>query len=136
MSCTDCFIRKESSATPHYLFDQCAICRAVYALGADNFEGVTAQDIAHCIIVSFSYILLVELNYQAQVQSQIQVPNPKYKVQRKGNGTGADNIILQATLHHSKLILSQFEGLTLSTPSLVVNIISFITKLNIYFSQS
>ena len=30
-------------------------------------------------------------------KSQIQVPNPKSKVQRKGNGTGADNIILQAT---------------------------------------
>ena len=32
---------------------------------------------------------------QAQVQSQIQVPNPKSKVQRKGNG--ADNIIIQDT---------------------------------------
>ena len=42
-------------------------------------------------------------NCQAQVQSQIQVPNPKSKVQRKVTGTGADNIILQA----------------LSTPSLV-----------------
>ena len=29
-------------------------------------------------------------------KSQIQVPNPKSKVQRKGDGTGADNIILQA----------------------------------------
>ena len=49
-------------------------------------------------------------NCQAQVQSQIEVPksspksraqiqvqNPKYKVQRKGTGTGADTIILQAT---------------------------------------
>ena len=31
-------------------------------------------------------------------KSQIQVPNPKSKVQRKGTGT-ADNIILQATHH-------------------------------------
>ena len=38
-------------------------------------------------------------NCQSQVQSQIQVPNPglKSKVQRKGTGTGADTIILQAT---------------------------------------
>ena len=51
-------------------------------------------------------------NCQAQVQSQIQVPNPspksksqiqvpnpKSKVQRKGTVTGADDIILQATHH-------------------------------------
>ena len=42
---------------------------------------------------------------QAQVLSKIQVqnPGPKSKVQRKRNGTGADNIILQATTtppHH------------------------------------
>ena len=36
---------------------------------------------------------------QAQVQSQIQVPNPKSKVQRKGSGTRAETIILQATHH-------------------------------------
>ena len=30
-------------------------------------------------------------------KSQIRVPNPKSKVQRKGPGTGADTIILQAT---------------------------------------
>ena len=30
-------------------------------------------------------------------KSQIQVPNPKSKVQRRGTGTGADTIILQAT---------------------------------------
>ena len=43
------------------------------------------------------YLFQKTINCQAQVQSQIQVPNPKSKVQRKGNGTGADNIILQAT---------------------------------------
>ena len=30
-------------------------------------------------------------------KSKIQVQNPKSKVQRKGTGTGADTIILQAT---------------------------------------
>ena len=37
---------------------------------------------------------------QAHVQSDIQVPNPKSKVQRKGTGTRADTIILQATTTH------------------------------------
>ena len=32
-----------------------------------------------------------------KTKSKIQVQNPKSKVQRKGNGTGADTIILQAT---------------------------------------
>ena len=48
----------------------------------------------------------------------------------KGNGTGADTIILQATTHptnnfsylkwESKSILPQIHGLTLLTPSLVL----------------
>ena len=38
-------------------------------------------------------------NLGPKSRSQIQVPNPKSKVQRKGTGTGADNIILQATTH-------------------------------------
>ena len=42
----------------------------------------------------------VASNPGPKFRSQIQVPNPISKVQRKGNGTGADNIILQATITH------------------------------------
>ena len=35
----------------------------------------------------------------SEIQAQIQVPNPESKVQRKGTGTGADTIILQATFN-------------------------------------
>ena len=58
----------------------------------------------------FCHVYGRQSNCQAQVQSQIQVPNPspkfrsqiqvpnpKSKVQRKGTATGADNIILQDT---------------------------------------
>ena len=34
---------------------------------------------------------------KSKSKSQIQVQNPKSKVHRKGTGTGADTIILQAT---------------------------------------
>ena len=46
--------------------------------------------------------LIVKPKSSPKSKSQIQVPNPnpKSKVQRKRNGTGADNIILQATTNH------------------------------------
>ena len=49
--------------------------------------------------VYLQHIILRGIYCQALVQSQIHVqnPSPKSKVQRKRNGTGADNIILQAT---------------------------------------
>ena len=43
-------------------------------------------------------------------RSQIQVPNLKSKVQRKGTGTGADNIVLQAT-HHPPVTFRILSGI-------------------------
>ena len=47
--------------------------------------------------VYLQHIILRGIYCQALVQSQIHVqnPSPKSKVQGKGNGTGADTIILQ-----------------------------------------
>ena len=52
-----------------------------------------------------SQVKIVKPKSSPKSKSQIQVPNPKFKVQRKGTGT--------------KLILTEFQGFTLSTPSLV-----------------
>ena len=57
----------------------------------ENFENKTE------IAITNAKVEGKMINCQAQVQSQIQVPNPKSKVQRKGTGTRADTIILQAT---------------------------------------
>ena len=67
-----------------------------------EIQTIQIQNITRGRFISF------HRNCQAQVQFQVQfqvpIPSPKSKskslkskVQRKGNGTGADNIILQAT---------------------------------------
>ena len=43
--------------------------------------------------------IFVKPKYSPKSKSQIQVPISKFKVQRKGTGTGADTIILQATFY-------------------------------------
>ena len=57
----------------------------------------------HLSVSNFTKVGKITKNCQAHVQSQIKVPNPKSKVQRKGTGTGADNIILEETTHHRHL---------------------------------
>ena len=47
--------------------------------------------------VSRDLTIIVKPKSSPKAKSQIQVPNSKSKVQRKGTGTEADNIILQAT---------------------------------------
>ena len=41
-------------------------------------------------------IIIIIVKPKSSPKSRSQIPNPKSKVQRKRNGTGADNIILQA----------------------------------------
>ena len=48
-------------------------------------------------MISNNFSIIVKPKSSPKSKSQIQVPNPKSKVHRKGTGTGADNIILQAT---------------------------------------
>jgi len=70
-----------------------------------------AEQVCHFswMLLNMYLLVLKIVKPKSNSKSQIQVPNPshkfkskklKSKVQRKRNGTGADNIILQATTHH------------------------------------
>ena len=70
----------------------------------------------------FVAILILTITLIFKSKSQIQVPkqSPKWKIQRKGTGTGADTIILQATtpLFHLKCHTSVEKRPSMTFPDL------------------
>ena len=95
MICTN--IARPSPCKSHW-HSHCSVCSYISHL-PPSYKGDNSE-----LKTPFPILKFVNFYWQAQVQSQIQVPNPKSKVQRKGNGTGADNIILQATTPPHPLI--------------------------------